>query len=196
MTLLPEFFEAARYIQVRFDDAKLGFCFIGGLSLQRWGEPRYTSDVDLTVACRFGDEESVISAIAAAIPPRLSDAIEFARTRRVYLGKLGNIPIDASLGGTDFEARMIDGASLFEFLPGVPLRTCPAEYLVAMKTIAGRGQDWVDIENVLHRQFGKLDWPLIERELAPMLELKGEPESLEKLRQCADKVERFVKLGS
>ena len=32
------------------------FCLIGGLALQRWGEPRETIDVDLTLLTGFGDE--------------------------------------------------------------------------------------------------------------------------------------------
>lgn len=33
------------------------FCFIGGIVVQRWGSPRFTQDVDLTVLTGFGDEE-------------------------------------------------------------------------------------------------------------------------------------------
>ncbi len=32
------------------------FCFTSGLAVQRWGEPRETVDVDLTVLTGFGDE--------------------------------------------------------------------------------------------------------------------------------------------
>ena len=32
------------------------FCFIGGLAVQRWGEPRETVDVDLTLLTGFVDE--------------------------------------------------------------------------------------------------------------------------------------------
>ena len=34
------------------------FCFIGGVALQRWGEPRQTIDVDLTLLTGFGGEEA------------------------------------------------------------------------------------------------------------------------------------------
>ncbi len=33
------------------------FCFIGGVALQRWGEPRETVDADLTLITGFGGEE-------------------------------------------------------------------------------------------------------------------------------------------
>ena len=32
------------------------FCFIGGIALQRWGEPRLTGDVDLTILTGLGRE--------------------------------------------------------------------------------------------------------------------------------------------
>ena len=38
------------------------FCLIGGLALQRWGEPRETVDVDLTLLTGFGGEDPFIHA--------------------------------------------------------------------------------------------------------------------------------------
>ncbi|HEV8037874.1 MAG TPA: hypothetical protein VGP62_03355 [Bryobacteraceae bacterium] len=43
-----DLFEAARQLQVFCDQQGWRFCFIGGLAVQRWGEPRVTRDVDLT----------------------------------------------------------------------------------------------------------------------------------------------------
>jgi len=31
-----------------------------------------------------------------------------------------------------------------------------------MKSFAGRGQDWVDVERIIVRQTGKLDWAFAE----------------------------------
>ena len=33
-----------------------GFCFIGGLAVLRWVEPRLTRDIDLTILAEFGRE--------------------------------------------------------------------------------------------------------------------------------------------
>ena len=41
------------------------FCFIGGIAVQRWGEPRFTADADLTLLTGFGDEESYIEPLCA-----------------------------------------------------------------------------------------------------------------------------------
>jgi hypothetical protein len=84
------------------------FCFIGGIAVQRWGEPRLTQDADLTLLTVF----------------------------------------------------------------------------------AGRDRDWGDVESVLIRQHGKLDFALIRSELKPLLELKGEPEALHKLEGLITTIDR------
>lgn len=38
------------------------FCFIGGIALQRWGEPRLTVDVDLSLFTGYGKEGPFIDA--------------------------------------------------------------------------------------------------------------------------------------
>lgn len=52
-----EVFKAACAVQDLCRAEGWRFCFIGGLALQRWGEPRETIDVDLTLLAGFGDEE-------------------------------------------------------------------------------------------------------------------------------------------
>lgn len=37
------------------------FCFIGGLAVQRWGEPRETVDVDMTLITGFTGEAAFVS---------------------------------------------------------------------------------------------------------------------------------------
>ncbi len=39
------------------------FCFIGGVAVQHWGEPRLTRDVDLTVLSGWGGEDTCIDAL-------------------------------------------------------------------------------------------------------------------------------------
>ena len=65
---------------------------------------------------------------------------------------------------------------MFEFEGGNWLRTCSAEDLVVLKLFALRPQDVIDVENVMIRQRGDLDWSYIETQLGPLAELKEEPE--------------------
>jgi hypothetical protein len=47
---------AALEVQRYLSHAGERFCFIGAIALQRWGEPRLTRDVDVTVLAQYGDE--------------------------------------------------------------------------------------------------------------------------------------------
>lgn len=63
----------------------------------------------------------------------------------------------------------------------INLRTGSAEDLIVMKAFAGGSQDWVDVERIIVRQTGKLDWDYILAQLRPLAELKGSPEILSEL---------------
>lgn len=51
-----------------------------------------------------------------------------------------------------------------------------------LKTVAGRGQDWVDLKRITQRSGRAMDWELVLRELEPLLEMTGQPESMDRLR--------------
>lgn len=184
-------FEAAREVQDFLRLSVSGFCFIGGVALQRWGQPRFTRDVDLTLLCQLGGEAEVIDRVLGKFAPRVPDARAFALKNRVLLVQAGSgVPIDVALGALPFEHHCVERASEFDFGAGLSLLTCSADDLVVLKAFAGRGQDWVDLENVLIRQRRSLDWRLIIRELEPLLELRETPENLDRLQQLKAKVEK------
>lgn len=174
--------EAAAALQSFCVDRSWRFCIIGGIALQRWGEPRFTADVDITLLTGFGGELPYIEALLDHFESRVDDAASFALANRVLLLRSqSGVGLDVALGGLPFEERAVDRSSDFRFPPGVELRTCSAEDLIVMKVFAGRGQDWVDVERVIVRQTGRLDWSIIQAELAPLAELKGEPELVDRL---------------
>lgn len=176
--------DAAIAAQQFCEQQRFAFAFIGGVAVQQWGEPRVTQDIDLTLYCGFGNEEPVIRAFLERFEPRVPDAAAFAEVHRVLLlNTVDGIPVDVALGGFPFEEQMTRRARKHEYLPGVFLRVCSAEDLVVMKTFAGRPRDWVDVERILVRQKGKLDWELVRRELKPLAELKEAPEILEHLER-------------
>lgn len=161
------------------------------MALQRWGEPRFTRDVDVTLLCPFGAEAAAVDRLLAKFRPRIEDARSLALQRRVLLlWSAGGIGVDIAFGALPFEERCVEKASDWELAPGIVLHTCSAEHLVILKAFAGRPRDWIDIESVLVRQGRSLDWRLIVDELKPLLDLRETPESLEKLRQLGSKVEK------
>jgi hypothetical protein len=60
------------------------FCFIGGVALQRWGEPRLTQDVDLTLLTGFGNEEKFVDALLKEF--RLGRLVSAGTIRRLARG--------------------------------------------------------------------------------------------------------------
>lgn len=174
-----ELFTVAQQLQEFFASHGWQFCFIGGVALQRWGAPRVTQDVDVTLLTGFSGEETFVDTLLAAFPARVPDPRGFALQYRVLLLKSdSNIGIDIALGGLPFEETMIARASMFDFLPGVRLLTCSAEDLLVLKAFADRPRDWADIESVVVRQQGRLDWTYVDRMLAPLVAVKEAPHIL------------------
>jgi len=140
--------------------------------------------VDLTLLTGFGNEETYIDALLERFRSRIPDARDFALRHRVLLLAASNgVGIDVSLAGLPFEAAVIERSSPFPFTPEASLRTCSAEDLIVLKAFAGRGQDWVDVENIILRQGDRLDWPRIVENIAPLCDLKGSPDTLERLER-------------
>ncbi len=171
---------AARKLQAVLDELGRPYCIIGGLAVQRWGQPRVTEDVDAMVFTDLEQERETIQSLLSVFQARRNDAEQFAKVRRVLLmfEPESEIGLVVSLGAFEYERHAAERATEAEYEPGVYLRTCSAEDLIVYKAFAARELDWLDIQGILIRQQGKLDFDLIERELLPLVELKEEPEIL------------------
>jgi hypothetical protein len=179
-----EVIQAAAELQAVCESHHWPFCFIGGLALQRWGEPRETTDADLSLFADFGHENPVIQVLLEHFEGRIPDAALFAQERRVLLLRsTKGVGLDVAFAALPFEQLMIQRSTYFEYPPGISLRTCSAEDLLVLKAFAGRGQDWVDVERIIVRQTGRLDWKYVRAQLRPLAELKETPEILDQLEQ-------------
>jgi hypothetical protein len=159
------------------------YCFIGGIALQRWGQPRLTNDIDLTILAGFGKEAVYVDALLGRYQPRISDARGFALKHRVLLlQSRDGIPIDVALGGIAFEEKVVSRATRYEFLPGVSLLTCSAEDLIVLKAFANRPRDWGDVETIVARQRAALDWKYVFQQLEPLCQVKEAPAIVDRLR--------------
>jgi hypothetical protein len=186
--------EAALELQQFLDEKGEKFCIIGGLAVQRWGEVRLTVDADATVLTEWSRDEFVTDLLLGSpFLPRLPDARDFALKNRVLLLKNAKgTHVDVALGALEFENRSVMRSSLWTLSESAKLRTCSAEDLLVHKTFAGRTRDWTDIEGILQRQGPKLDLCIVRSELTPLLELKGAPESMDRLAAlCRDNDLRF-----
>jgi hypothetical protein len=175
-------FEAALEIQHFFQKQKWRFCFIGGLTVLRWGEVRTTQDVDVSLLTEFGEEPRYTSSILGHFQARLEDAEAFALVNRTLLINATNgVEIDISLAGFPFEEEVVQRAGYATFEEGCDLFVCSAEDLIIYKVFASRDRDWVDVRGIICRQRGTLDWSHIERHLPGLCEIKGESENMARL---------------
>lgn len=188
---MNEVIKAAAELQALCEAQGWKFCFIGGLAVLRWGEPRETVDVDLTLLTGFSGEDHFIELLLNRYRPRIENAAEFARTRRVLLIRASSgVGIDIALGGLPFEASAVERSSMFGFPPDTPLRTCSAEDLVVLKVFAARAKDWMDVEGVIVRQGSAIDWSYVRTQLVPLLELKEAPELWDELERRRKELEQ------
>ena len=91
---------------------------------------------------------------------------------------------DPRLGGNaraaiqDASEVYVSSASAWEIVPGLVLRTCPAEHLIVYKLVAARTHDIGDMESIVRRQVGHLDIESIRRWGREFAELKEDPDLL------------------
>lgn len=176
--------DAAQEIQDFCTRLRWPFCFIGGIAVLHWGEPRLTRDADISIFTGIGDEANYVDALLHNFAPRLEDSRVFALQNRILLLRATNgIPLDVSLGALPFEERAVLDAALEEVVDGVSLRLCSASALIVYKVFAGRPQDWLDVEGVIAKSRVHIDWKWVRHELAELLEFKGEVNSLQRLEQ-------------
>jgi predicted nucleotidyltransferase len=185
---MTDLFLAARDVQNALERRGWGFCFIGGVAVQCWGQPRLTKDLDLSLLTGFGPEEQFLDEMLQDFEPRIPDFKEFSLRRRVALMKTRDgLGIDVALAGLPFEERVVMRARMLEPVPGVRLRVCGPEDLIILKVFAGRPIDLQDVRGVLVRQAKNVDLKLVERELQELDEVALE-DLVDRLRQVRKSV--------
>lgn len=170
-------FEAAWQLHGFLSARGIPYAIIGGVAVQRWGQPRLTRDVDMTVLLPPGREEPALREIANAFPPRIENGVAFALEHRVLPVEVpGGSEADISLGLPGYEEEVIARAVAYDLGEGRQVRLCSAEDLIIHKALAGRPQDVLDIEGVVARQGKALDLPYVRRWLDELARVADDPE--------------------
>lgn len=74
---------AAAEVQKFCEAEKWKLCLIGGLAVVRWGRPRTTRDVDISLLTEWGDEERYVDRLLQRFSGRVDDPKQFALRARV-----------------------------------------------------------------------------------------------------------------
>jgi hypothetical protein len=185
---LADLIIAAAKLQASWRAIGFEFCFIGGLAVQYWGEPRLTNDVDATIWTDFGNERPVIRQLMRDLKGRIENADDFALVNRVLLvQESSGVDVDVSLAAFPYERELIGRAKERPFRD-VGLVICGPSDLIVLKAFANRPRDWQDIRGILIRSGSFLDWDLIQSELKVLADLKNEPEILVQLQNLRTEV--------
>jgi hypothetical protein len=180
-------FRAAAELQEFCERQHWRFCFIGGIALQRWADPRQTVDADLTLVTGFGEEQTFVDSLLSAFRPRTEGEREDAIHRRVaLLFSSEEIALGVALGTLPFEENSVQRASRWQLDDRHSLITCSADDLIVHKAFAARDLDWADVRSIVLRQGRKLNVDQIWSELRPLSAAKEEPEILTKLQRIFD----------
>jgi hypothetical protein len=182
--------QAAWELHMVLQEFGVAYSVIGGMAVQYWGEPRFTQDIDVTVAAPLDEPGAFLERMVERFQPRMADAVSFARKHRVLLVRASNgCPVDISLGLPGYEDEVMRRAVAFELAPGKHVRICSAEDLIIHKAIAGRPQDVRDIEGIVYRQHQALDVGYIRRWLREFAEILENPEIEERFEKPLRKVQ-------
>jgi len=138
---------------------------IGGQAVLVHGEPRLTLDVDVTLGLAPDRLPLVLEACEAmGVEPLPDDVEDFVRDTFVLpvADPESRVRIDLIFSTTPFEAEAIARAIQIE-VSGEMIPFATAEDLIVHKLFAGRPRDLEDVEGILRRKGGDLDWEYLDR---------------------------------
>jgi predicted nucleotidyltransferase len=146
------------------DGAGLPYMVIGGQAVLRYGEPRLTKDIDITLG--VGTEglprvEQVIRDLNLKLLVENPDAF----VRRTFVlpaqDEASGIRVDFVFSFSDYEKRAIARAASVE-IKGTLVRFATLEDVVVHKVVAGRPRDLEDVKSIILKNPG-YDRAYVER---------------------------------
>lgn len=146
--------------------AGIPYAFGGAIALAYWiGDPRGTSDVDVNIFLPAGEPEPALAVLPSAIeqPPDTAAAIRRDGQIRLWWART---PVDLFFNSIPIHDEAARNRRTVPF-DGEHIQILGADELAIFKVMFDRGQDWVDVQNML--EAGSLDIPRIRSALESLL---------------------------
>lgn len=149
---------------------------IGGVAQSLVARPRATQDIDVLILVdRHGLEQLFKEGKRFGFKPRISDALDFAKTNRVLLlrHEKSGIDIDIALATLPFEEESFARCKRVKIGKlSIPLPT--PEDLIIMKAVAHRPKDLIDLEAIIecHK---KIDYSRVKKWVKEFADILGDP---------------------
>lgn len=130
------------------------WALIGGLAVSVRVAPRFTKDVDFAVAVADDAEaDSVVYRLRAHgyHPGQIFEQnyLGQAATVRLVSGHRGNVIVDLLFACSGIEREIVAAATPAEISRGLKVPVATTGHLIAMKALAGRRQDLIDLEGLI-----------------------------------------------
>ena len=156
---------------------RVKWALIGGFAVSVYARPRATLDLDLAVSVSDDREaERLCAALGARGYELVPQHAEQEQTGRLAFARLllpsraaPPTPLDLMFAHSGIEPEVVDGAQQLELTEGLRFPVARVGHLIALKILAGRPQDRVDVLNLLEisdgpeRQRAREALELIER---------------------------------
>jgi len=150
------FKDLIRRIAAELARREIPYMIIGGQAVLKYGEPRLTKDIDITLGVgieRLPDIKDVVDVLDMSIAPGADDA--FIKDTMVFpaVDKKSALRVDFIFSFLPFESAAIERSDVVDF-DGVPVRFASLEDLVIHKMVAGRPRDIEDVRSILLKNPG------------------------------------------
>ncbi len=144
--------------------AEIPSMVIGGQAVAMYGRPRFTQDIDITIALTPNEAEKIIRAVEKSFAILPDDIQRFIKETWVLPleHRETKTRVDIIFSITPFEREAIEKAREIE-IDDVSVPYILPEYLVVQKIIAGRARDLEDAAGIMEVQSETIDIGEIER---------------------------------
>jgi len=151
-------------IATRLKRGEIPCMVIGGQAVAMYGRPRFTEDIDITIALTPDEAEKIIRAVEESFTILPADAQRFVRETWVLPleHRETKVRVDIIFSITSFEREAIEKAQEIE-IDHVSVPYVLPEYLVVQKIMTGRAKDLEDAAGIIEVQRGTIDIGEIER---------------------------------
>lgn len=131
------------------DEEARSHALIGGLAVSARATPRFTDDVDLALSCSDADAEALIRSFVRR--GFTIDALLMTKsTNRIATVRLkpprSEVLVDLLFDFTGIESDIVESATDAEVHPGFVMPVATIPHLIAMKVLAFRKKDMLDLE--------------------------------------------------
>lgn len=176
MSEINIFEQSLQDITAILDENHIEYMIIGGLANAKWGYPRSTLDIDITIWISDDKIKNFISLLANKYTLLVENPLEFiSETRVLPINGPKNQRIDLIFGSLPFEKSAIDRAVKIQ-IGKTAVNFCTAEDLILSKIISDRPKDLEDARGILKFQKGTLDYDYLEPRITELANLLEKPD--------------------